>query len=236
MAYSWDNRVNFIVKFLYEKVDCKLIGHGIQCGKSGTLLFVKIQRSTISAFSERNILYVTADIDNNGYLDKHDFECMALRMTLIEGKGEFNYSRYQENLHIMLSLWEEIADLADFDKDGVVTIEEFKKAVQSSCVGRSYNDFPQAMKMFIDTHFKILDMNEDGVIGAEEFRYDCVSRIAVDNIDVLDKAYQSLLNDDDRKRGGLTLSRYQELYAQFLGNPDDNCPAIYLFGPIGQES
>ncbi|KAM0736728.1 Sarcoplasmic calcium-binding protein 1 [Formica fusca] len=193
MAYSWDNRVNFIVKFLY-------------------------------------------DIDNNGFLDKHDFECMALRMTLIEGKGEFNYNRYQENLHIMLSLWEEIANLADFDKDGVVTTEEFKKAVQSSCVGRSYNDFPQAMKMFIDSHFKILDMNEDGVIGAEEFRYDCVSRIAVDNIDVLDKAYQSLLNDDDRKRGGLTLSRYQELYAQFLGNPDENCPAIYLFGPIEQKS
>lgn len=64
----------------------------------------------------RNILYINADIDNNGYLDKHDFECMALRMTLLEGKGEFNYNRYQENLHIMLSLWEEIANLADFDK------------------------------------------------------------------------------------------------------------------------
>lgn len=44
-------------------------------------------------------------------------------------------------------------------QDGVVTIEEFKRAVQNSCVGRSYNDFPQAMKMFIDSHFKILDMN-----------------------------------------------------------------------------
>ncbi|XP_011685139.1 PREDICTED: sarcoplasmic calcium-binding protein 1 isoform X1 [Wasmannia auropunctata] len=207
MAYSWDNRVNFIVKFLYARMMERIMKR----------LQVK-------------------DIDNNGYLDKHDFECMGLRMTLIEGKGEFNYSRYQENLHIMHSLWEEIADLADFDKDGLVTIEEFKKAVQSSCVGRSYNDFPQAMKMFIDSHFKILDINEDGVIGAEEFRYDCASRIAVDNVDVLDKAFQSLLNDDDRRRGGLTLSRYQELYAQFLGNPDDNCPAIYLFGPIGQES
>lgn len=63
-----------------------------------------------------SIEYAIADIDNNGHLDKHDFECMALRMTLIEGKGDFNYNRYQENLHIMLSLWEEIADLADFDK------------------------------------------------------------------------------------------------------------------------
>ncbi|EFN76827.1 Sarcoplasmic calcium-binding protein 1 [Harpegnathos saltator] len=176
------------------------------------------------------------DIDNNGQLDKHDFECMALRMTLMEGKGDFNSNRFQENQHIMLSLWEEIADLADFDKNGVVTNEEFKKAVQKSCVGRAYKDFPQAMKMFIDTHFKILDINEDGVIGAEEFRYDCVSRIAVDNVEILDKAYQSLLNDDDRKRGGLNLSRYQELYAQFLGNPADNCSAIYLFGPVMQES
>jgi hypothetical protein len=41
---------------------------------------------------------------------------MALRMTLMEGKGDFNHNRYQENLHITLSLWEEIADLADFDK------------------------------------------------------------------------------------------------------------------------
>lgn len=41
---------------------------------------------------------------------------MALKMTLIEGKGEFHYNRYQENLHIMLSLWEEIAELADFNK------------------------------------------------------------------------------------------------------------------------
>lgn len=107
---------------------------------------------------------------------------MALKMTLIEGKGEFSYGRYQENLHVMLSLWEEIAELADFNKvrainkssaliplmfhsfvflpqDGIVTVAEFKDAVQRSCVGREYRDFPQAMKMFIDSHFKIVDLN-----------------------------------------------------------------------------
>ncbi|XP_076167460.1 sarcoplasmic calcium-binding protein 1 isoform X1 [Ptiloglossa arizonensis] len=212
MAYSWNNRVDFIVRFLY-------------------------------------------DTDNNGMVEKHDFECMALKMTLIEGKGEFSYNRYQENLHIMLSLWDEIAELADFNKvkgllelasklfcpdcslksfvqDGIVTIEEFKDAVQRSCVGREYRDFPQAMKMFIDSHFKLVDLNDDGVIAADEFRYNCVTRIPVDNIHILDEAYQSLLNDDDRRRGGLTLSRYQELYAQFLGNPDENCQAVHLFGPL----
>lgn len=43
----------------------------------------------------------------------------------------------------------------------------------------------------------------------------------------------SLFQDDDRRRGGLTLSRYQELYAQFLGNPNEN-PAVYLFGPLSE--
>lgn len=189
MAYSWDNRVDFIVRFLY-------------------------------------------DTDNNGMVEKHDFECMALKMTLIEGKGEFSYNRYQENLHIMLSLWDEIAELADFNKDGIVTIEEFKEAVQRSCVGRQYRDFPQAMKMFIDSHFKLVDLNDDGVIAADEFRYNCVTRIPVDNINILDEAYQNLLTDDDRRRGGLTLSRYQELYAQFLGDPNENIAAVHLFGPL----
>lgn len=38
--------------------------------------------------------------------------------------------------------------------------------------------------------------------------------------------------DDDKKRGGITLSRYQELYAQYLGNPDEKHQAVHLFGPL----
>ncbi|CAN8017090.1 unnamed protein product, partial [Ixodes persulcatus] len=56
------------------------------------------------------------DIDNNGYLDSHDFECLALRQTVVEGKGEFARDRHERNLDIMLGLWNEIADLADFNK------------------------------------------------------------------------------------------------------------------------
>lgn len=38
--------------------------------------------------------------------------------------------------------------------------------------------------------------------------------------------------DEDRKKGGLTISRYQELFAQFLGDTGDDCPAKHLFGPL----
>lgn len=60
------------------------------------------------------------DIDNNGFLDSNDFECMALRATIIEGKGDCNPAKLSEYQHIMRSLWDEISDLADFDKVNVL--------------------------------------------------------------------------------------------------------------------
>lgn len=40
----------------------------------------------------------------------------------------------------------------------------------------------------------MLFLLDDGVIAADEFRYNCVTRIAVDNVNILDEAYQNLLN------------------------------------------
>ena len=93
MAYSWDNRVKYVVRYMY-------------------------------------------DIDNNGFLDKNDFECLAVRNTLIEGRGEFSADAYANNQKIMRNLWNEIAELADFNKDGEVTVDEFKQAVQKHCQGK----------------------------------------------------------------------------------------------------
>ena len=73
MAYSWDNRVKFVVRYMY-------------------------------------------DIDNNGFLDKNDFECLAVRNTVIEGKGEWNDATFKKNQEVMANLWNEIAELADFNK------------------------------------------------------------------------------------------------------------------------
>ena len=73
MAYSWDNRVKFIVRYMY-------------------------------------------DIDGNGALDKSDFECLAVRNTVIEGKGNWDEAVFKKNQEVMANLWNEIAELADFNK------------------------------------------------------------------------------------------------------------------------
>merc|ERR1711994_783667 len=115
MAYSWDNRVKFVVRYMY-------------------------------------------DIDNNGFLDKNDFECLAVRNTVIETKGKWDEGVYKKNQEIMANLWNEIADLADFNKDGEVSVEEFKKGIEMSCKGKNYADFPKAFKFFIDSSFRTIDV------------------------------------------------------------------------------
>lgn len=50
------------------------------------------------------------------------------------------------------------------------------------------------MKAFIEANFKMVDLNGDGIISGEEFRYNCITRIAVDDIKVVDDAFQRLLN------------------------------------------
>merc|ERR1712179_288447 len=91
-AYSHDNRVKYVVRYLY-------------------------------------------DIDNNGVLDKNDFKGLAVRNTILEAKGEFPVDRFNTNAKIMDVLWNEIAELADFDKNGEVDVDEFKQAVMKHCVG-----------------------------------------------------------------------------------------------------
>jgi len=189
MAYSWDNRVAFVVRYMY-------------------------------------------DIDNNGFLDKNDFECLAVRNTVIETKGKWCENVYKKNQEIMANLWNEIADLADFNKDGEVSVEEFKKGVEMSVKGKNYADFPQAFKFFIDSSFRTIDVDGDGSVGLDEYRSDCVKRMAYKSIQELDAAYEKLLTEADKKAGGITLERYQELYAHFIGNPDETCNGCFLFGPL----
>merc|ERR1711962_573046 len=124
MAYSWDNRVKYVVRYMY-------------------------------------------DIDNNGFLDKNDFECLALRNTLIESHGDFPDATYENNRKIMQNLWNEISELADFNKDGEVSVDEFKKAIQQHCQKKSFAEYPPAFKSFIGNFFKTIDVNGDGLVGVD---------------------------------------------------------------------
>lgn len=50
------------------------------------------------------------------------------------------------------------------------------------------------MKAFIETTFRMIDVDGDGVVGQTEFVLNCISRIAVDDVKLIQDSYQKLLN------------------------------------------
>lgn len=50
------------------------------------------------------------------------------------------------------------------------------------------------MRAFIEANFKMIDVDSDGLIGVQEFRYNCIQRLATDDIKVVDDAFNQLLN------------------------------------------
>ncbi|XP_015908960.1 sarcoplasmic calcium-binding protein 1-like [Parasteatoda tepidariorum] len=172
------------------------------------------------------------DTDNNGYLDVNDFECLALKYTIYEGKGKYNVELHDKNKKVMHDLWTEMSELADYNRDGNVTVEEFKQGVQGVCMGKTFEQFPQSLKHAINCKFHATDVNCDGLVSLEEFRLDCVNRSAFQDIKEIDDCYDKLVNDADKAAGGINQARYQELYAQFIGSPESDVPGCYLFGPL----
>lgn len=63
------------------------------------------------------------DIDNNGVLDENDFQCMAVRACVVEGKGDCSAARLADYKKLMQNLWVEISDIADDDKVGWRTMK-----------------------------------------------------------------------------------------------------------------
>lgn len=53
------------------------------------------------------------------------------------------------------------------------------------------------MRAFIESNFKLLDIDNDGIVGIKEYRYNCITRVAIDDISPVDKAFESLLNVRD---------------------------------------
>jgi len=172
------------------------------------------------------------DTDNNGYLDKSDFENLALRQTLLELQGEYKKENHDKNKAVFANLWTEIATLADFDKDGQVTVDEFKKAVQQVCIGKKFDEFPASFKASIQAKFRSIDTNGDDLMQQGEYRLEVISRNGNATIEEIDKCWEKLQNDEDKKRGGINMARYQDLFCQFIGDKSDSCNGAYLFGPL----
>lgn len=40
----------------------------------------------------------------------------------------------------------------------------------------------------------MVDLNDDGIIAADEYRFNCITKFAIEDIEVVDEAFNNLLN------------------------------------------
>ena len=127
------------------------------------------------------------DLDNNGFLNKNDFDCLAVKFTVMEGRGEWTEKSFTQYSMIMSDLWDQIADIADLNKvrkikiecqqlfftflsfkDGAVTVEEFQTSVKNVCQGKEYDDLPSSFKQWIVAMFNTIDTDGTKVFSAKD--------------------------------------------------------------------
>merc|ERR1719471_997889 len=137
------------------------------------------------------------DTNGNGYIDQGDFQDSGV--------------------------WNEMSNLADSNQDGKVTMDEFEGAVMFNTAGKAYFDFPNAFTFFIEDLHDSSDIDGDGAIGPEEYEAEAKRRnISSWTTDQIDDAFEYLVDEYDKVRGGVILDQYKEYYSRFLGNPDES--------------
>ena len=68
--------------------------------------------------------------------------------------------------NVWVLVFEPVVAAADPLQDGEVSGQEFMKAIQNNCMGKSYADLPKAFKAFIDGYFKTVDVDGNAIMAA----------------------------------------------------------------------
>lgn len=122
----------------------------------------------ISPFLERKLArrFATFDFDGDGDIDRSDFETSVTRLAEEFGHGPDSVAR-QRLLDLSLGLWDHLADVADADKDGSITVEEYKKAFADGLLVTE-ESFVQGYRPFLDAIMTIADTDGDGKLNVGE--------------------------------------------------------------------
>ena len=48
--------------------------------------------------------------------------------------------------------------------------------------------------LILETNFKMVDINDDGVIDADEYRFRCITKFAIDDVETVDEDFNNMLS------------------------------------------
>lgn len=122
----------------------------------------------ITAFLARKLTrrFRTYDTDGDGFIEREDFTQAAERSTKAFGLVQDD-PKAVRLLGMMIGLWEHLASVADLDRDGRISVAEYRKAFADGLL-ETPESFDEGYVPFLDAVMAIADEDGDGKLTVEE--------------------------------------------------------------------
>ncbi|MCY1075770.1 EF-hand domain-containing protein [Archangium lansingense] len=182
----------------------------------------------LSDFLERRLArrFRAHDNDQNGFLERRDFELSAVRMAEEFGHGPESLAR-QKLVEISLGLWEHLRKVADLDTDGRISLAEYKTAFAAGLLetAESFND---GYVPYINAVMDIADQDRDGKLTvSEEIRWMGSLMHVPEHV-----AREGFHRIDKDKDGFITGSELVESIRGYYFDESPDSPGHWLLGPL----
>ncbi|XP_068617709.1 sarcoplasmic calcium-binding proteins II, V, VI, and VII-like [Battus philenor] len=178
----------------------------------------------LSDFRKKKLLYLFNkffDSNNSGSVDKNDFELAAEKISKQRG-WKSGDAQYKETLSALLKIWEGLQSVADADKDGQVTADEWVSMWEAFAKNpSSAYDWQSQYCSFI---FKLEDASGDGAIDSEEFS-SVYASFGLSKDDAV-----SAFNKMSKGKSSVSWTEFQELWKEYFVTDDPNAPGNFIFG------
>ncbi|MFI6095814.1 EF-hand domain-containing protein [Lentzea sp. NPDC051213] len=182
----------------------------------------------ITVFLDRKLSrrFETYDRDQDGYIDRSDFEQAASRTTAAFGLSDddLRAKRFQEQL---LGVWDHLSAVTDSNDDGRISLAEYKKGFARGVLGRP-EAFDDVYVPYLDALMAVADHDGDGQLGVgDHVRW---SRALMNVSEADARAVHARLDHD-----GDGLVGTEDLLAAiraYYFSEDPEGPGAWLLGPL----
>ncbi|TKD03213.1 calcium-binding protein [Polyangium fumosum] len=166
------------------------------------------------------------DTNQNGYLERRDFDISAVRMAEEFGHGPESPAR-QKLVEISLGLWEHLRKVADLDTDGRISLAEYKAAFAAGLL-ETAESFDAGYVPYINAVMAVADQDGDGKLTLSEQVRWMGSLMHVPE-PVVREAFHRIDKDND---GLITASELVETIRGYYFDESPDSPAHWLLGPL----
>ncbi|PPK63194.1 EF-hand domain-containing protein [Actinokineospora auranticolor] len=166
------------------------------------------------------LVFTAMDADNDGYLERADFEALTDRWTTI--RGQAGSARLRE---IMMGWWDALRAMCDADGDQRVTLAEVWSVVDN------LGSMLDRVAATADSMFEAVDEDGDGRVTAAE--YARMIRAWTGRATPTDAAFARLDTDGD---GFVSRSEFTAHWVEFWAGDDEDAPGTHLFGELGVDA